>query len=447
MKWNKSTPPVVGRQIRYSKYGSDTYKYYSDNGWYDYVTREEAICNEIETDIVNKSHTHEQLLNISDIAQQPLKEYGTVFDYYSKRPGSTGLFGPEGKISLDEIKETKKSMRKTKATFIDGVWSLDSDFAAQYEITTEKAAMEITQSCIETLIKGYGMEPSNVNWRAAFHKNTDNPHVHFLIWEKEPKRLNYKTGKYEFTDSGKMSKNSRNKAWDEFKYKINSYIKNNSLMYHKLNSLRNSIAMEQKEDTLTWNEIKKIYQGDEDNQLSKKFNQLLEHIPAKGRLQYNSSNFKRARKYMDSFLDEFINTTNIKTVYQEYEALLDNQQQEMIDESLTNKVRTDLAINYKSNRIEHLKSAIANNILKFIKKEIPDSRKGKRSPSIARTSNTMFNERFGLNKKKTIKWNIFDKLMVTFNRTIAEERHNSLSTFYELQSKSIFEQLYKGKGK
>lgn len=36
--------------------------------------------------------------------------------------------------------------------------------------------------------------------------------------------------------------------------------------------------------------------------------------------------------------------------------------------------------------------------------------------------------------------------MFAFNNTISKERHNSLSTFSEMQSKSIFEQLYQGKG-
>ncbi|WHQ37366.1 relaxase MobL [Spiroplasma sp. SV19] len=442
-----STPPVVGRQIRYSKYGSSTYNYYSDSGWDNYVTREEAICKEIETDVVEKSHTHEQLLKLENVVQNSCEEYGTVFDYYSKRPGSTGLFDANGKMMIDGIKNTKKSMRKNKVTYIDGVWSLDSSFASQFEITTERAAMEVTQNCINTLIKGYGMDPSNVNWKAAFHKNTDNPHVHFLLWEKEPKRMNYKTGKYEYTDPGKMNKKNLNKAWDEFKFKVNSYIKNNSLMYHNLNILRDSIVMNKSDDTLTWKEIKKIYDNETNNTLSVKFNKLLEHIPTKGRLQYQSSNFNRARKHMDSFLNEFINSTVIKNSYDEYENILTNQQQEMVEESLTNKVRTDLALNYKDNRINHLKIAIANNILKFIKDEVPDYKKGKKSPSFVRTSESIFNERFNLNKKKSIKWNIFDKLLVTFNKTIAKERHSSLSSFYEMQSKSIFENLMVRKGK
>lgn len=78
-------------------------------------------------------------------------------------------------------------------------------------------------------------------------------------------------------------------------------------------------------------------------------------MPTKGRLQCKSSNFRRARKHMDIFLDEFINTTVIKQPYDEYVKLLENQQ-EMLEEFLTNKVKTDSALNYKDNRVDHLKN-------------------------------------------------------------------------------------------
>lgn len=79
----KKTPPVVGRQIRYSKYESKTHAYYSKFGWGNYVTREEAISIEIENDAVSKSHTHDNLIKLENIMNQSCQECGTVFDYYS----------------------------------------------------------------------------------------------------------------------------------------------------------------------------------------------------------------------------------------------------------------------------------------------------------------------------------------------------------------------------
>lgn len=63
------------------------------------------------------------------------------------------------------------------------------------------------------------MEPNNVNWKAAFHKNTDIPHVHFYFEKHNLKEWIIKqvNGKWEFTDPGRMSK----KLWIRVEMNLN----------------------------------------------------------------------------------------------------------------------------------------------------------------------------------------------------------------------------------
>ncbi len=60
------------------------------------------------------------------------------------------------------------------------------------------------------------MNPGNVTWIASLHENTENLHVHFMFFEKEPKLLSSKAGPLRFTSKGKINRWAIKTAKAEF---------------------------------------------------------------------------------------------------------------------------------------------------------------------------------------------------------------------------------------
>lgn len=105
--------------------------------------------------------------------------------YAHERPGSHGLFGQEEAVDLEVVKQELGSHRGI-------VWrmivSLREDDANRLDMTTRREWEQKMRATIPDVAEKMGIPFSNVKWCAAFHNEPGHPHVHVMIWEKEPKR-------------------------------------------------------------------------------------------------------------------------------------------------------------------------------------------------------------------------------------------------------------------
>lgn len=149
----------------------------------------------------SKANTAKNKAHIDYIATRPgvVKELEPAIDemidpntavghikYAHERPGSHGLFGPQEETNLEDIKHELGSHRGM-------VWrmivSLKEEDACRLDMTSRRQWEQKMRAAIPDVADKMGIPFSNVKWCAAFHNEPGHPHVHVMIWEKEPKRV------------------------------------------------------------------------------------------------------------------------------------------------------------------------------------------------------------------------------------------------------------------
>ncbi len=117
--------------------------------------------------------------------------------YAHERPGSHGLFGPDKEMSLDEI---KKELGNHKGMVWRMIVSLREEDACRLDMTSRRQWEQKMRASIPDVADKMGIPLSNLRWCAAFHNEPGHPHVHVMIWEKEPKRTRGKLSQAERKD-------------------------------------------------------------------------------------------------------------------------------------------------------------------------------------------------------------------------------------------------------
>ena len=105
--------------------------------------------------------------------------------YIDERPGSHGLFSENGPES---IKHIHKILKEHEGIVWRGIISLHGDDADRLGFTNQKKWNEMLNCCIKDMTNQMGLKETNVQWAAAYHHEKGHPHVHFMLWEKEPQK-------------------------------------------------------------------------------------------------------------------------------------------------------------------------------------------------------------------------------------------------------------------
>jgi len=105
--------------------------------------------------------------------------------YMDERPGSHGLFSSDGNVSL---KETMKELSNHSGIAWRFILSLKEEDAVKLGYTTRESWEKALRATISDAAAKMGIPESNMRWVAAFHQKKGHPHVHVILWEKEPKR-------------------------------------------------------------------------------------------------------------------------------------------------------------------------------------------------------------------------------------------------------------------
>ncbi|UFJ41346.1 relaxase MobL [Brevibacillus humidisoli] len=159
-----------------------------------------------------KANTAKNKAHVNYIATRPgaVKEVEPLYEdfidpgtavghikYAQERPGSHGLFGPTEETHLDDI---KKELGKHQGVVWRLIVSLREEDAKRLDMTTRRQWEQKLRAALPDVADKMGIPLSNLRWCAAFHKEPGHPHVHVMLWEKEPKRTRGKLSHAERKD-------------------------------------------------------------------------------------------------------------------------------------------------------------------------------------------------------------------------------------------------------
>jgi len=275
----------------------------------------------------------------NDIKPIDEKDY---INYSNERPGSTGIFSKNGVLNKNELKELKTSLRNNTSTIWDAVLSFKKEYSAKY-CKNKNDAANIIKNTLPLFFINAGFDPNNIIWFAAFHINTDNPHIHLAFFEKDK---NIKKINGTLTNKNYFLKKDALKFYRE---KVAFFCEHT---VNKKYALRES--------------IKKLFL----NQLHKKNNYesikiLFEKLNDDETKQYNRLNYKNKKIIRDFVTHSFSLNPKLKKTYNEYESHLIKEQLKLIKTHKENKTKINKNTkNFVSNRINELNLRIYNMILK-----------------------------------------------------------------------------------
>lgn len=119
--------------------------------------------------------------------EQGLRKAGVdekkILGYMKERPGSTGLFDADGAISEEKAKEIQDFLRTTPQMG----WSCVMSFLPEYSdelASNPYEAQKILKTMVPKQLEAQGLDPKDFYWFGAYHTNTDNRHMHYVIVPK-----------------------------------------------------------------------------------------------------------------------------------------------------------------------------------------------------------------------------------------------------------------------
>lgn len=195
---------IIMKIIRYSNSKQKDWSIYPSGEKLRYILREEAIL---------KHSRKPENQNISNYLQKTRLE----------NPENSGLmyFDFRNKtLNYPTLEEAEKNFSKLDPNqFVwDGVISISKDEANNLNFGTQKDFAELIQRYIPSFLKVEGLDPENVNFYAAVHSNTNNPHLHFIFFENEKSIYDEKTKQLIFKKKGKLKisniKKFENLTWN-----------------------------------------------------------------------------------------------------------------------------------------------------------------------------------------------------------------------------------------
>lgn len=211
-------------------------------------------------------------------------------DYSGSSEKSSGIFNESGLLNKNQIKGLKQNLKDTRSVIWHGVISFEDRFGKKYCNNYEQA-YELIKKELPKFLKNAGLKADNINWFAGLHENTDNRHIHFSFYEREPKRVFtlHKEPQFSF---GKI----KNYAIDKFKLDIELNLTEWS---KRIANIRSQLTNSSKEYI---NE--NLYNFRDD--LLKDIRKIMLRIPSSGRVSYDSENMKALRKEIDSVTSKVI---------------------------------------------------------------------------------------------------------------------------------------------
>lgn len=121
-----------------------------------------------------------------EIARQEMEHDELIhLQYMHERPRSSGLFGENGNL---DINDTKKMLSNHEGLVWRCIVSLREDDAIRLDRIERSKWEDSLKASFAEIQDKLGMPASNFCWTAAYHPEPGHPHCHLLFWEENPVR-------------------------------------------------------------------------------------------------------------------------------------------------------------------------------------------------------------------------------------------------------------------
>ena len=294
-------------------------------GWCKYVSKDGADGESLNKD----------LDSINDLY---LKEFGLFDD--TKNSEEYYIWSKNGDISKNDIIKNLPNDKSGRMWTL--VISFPPDFAMESGLRTKQDYYLLTKAIMPKFVLDNDMDLTNTLWYASYHCDTDNPHLHISIFEKEQKRI----------------KNTLEKTSLKYlKSNIASYLIDNTSFYKEQDYLFLGLDNNIRKSNYTKIEKDLFFSDKFRKSLNKDLLNLYNKLPKKGRLQYNAKNMNYCRKDIDKIIEKILYHDTIKYDFEKYYHHLEEierSQKKMYGNS-NNK--------YIENKMKRLYARIGNDIL------------------------------------------------------------------------------------
>lgn len=231
------------------------------------------------------------------------------------------------------------------------VISFPPDFAMNNGLITKSDFSDLTKHIMPSLVSDMGLKLDNTIWYASLHRNTDNPHLHLIIFEKN------KTASKGFIPKF---------AIHNMKSNIANYLIDNTKFYQLRDNEFSNITGKISLKELTKVKGQKLYSDKFRKELNEMLLSFYNTLPKQGRLQYNSKNLIPHKKDLDNIIHYILLHDSVKYNYANYLKLLEQHQQEL--NSLYGMTRENKDRKYYNDQLNRLYTKIGNEILSNYKK-------------------------------------------------------------------------------
>ena len=223
------------------------------------------------------------------------------------------------------------------------VISFPPDFALESGLKTKQDYYMMTKAIMPRFLLDNDFDLTNTRWYASKHNDTDNPHLHITIFEKETRR----------------KKDTLEKSSIKYlKSNIASYLVDNKSFYQEQDYLFLGLEYKIRKNNFTKVDKELFFSSKYRKSLNKDLLNLYDKLPKRGRLQYNSKNLDYCRKDIDKVIERILYHDTIKYEFEKYYHSLEEiqrEQKKLYGNNANNK--------YIENKMKRLYSKIGNDIL------------------------------------------------------------------------------------
>lgn len=342
------TPPVPlkkwdAKKIDEWKNNRDFYSCRGENTAIKYILDDQKVVD-IDGETMRADATRRLGIDLSN--RLPSKSEAKNIAEYMTRFNTLGAFNLNGVMTQAELDEYRRMAQSTTACIYHGVISLS---AKQSELVSYSDFQRLIKQTFGGFLKSAGFDPKNVAMLAAMHTNTENKHVHFCFFEKEPKHVRC-DGRLGFRERYCVPQ----KLLDEYRMSATAFLDENK---RDLYSFRNVVI----------GSLRSIGFSPSDKQLLTALKKLSAILPERGQLQYNADNIAPFRKDIDDVVKMLLRK-NPRALSAHNEVLKE------IARRGKNLAETGTKNDYAKRLTQEYKSRLGNVVLGYVRQYRKDAR-------------------------------------------------------------------------
>lgn len=208
----------------------------------------------------------------------------TALEYLQK---NTGVFNDKGMIPQEQVDEMKARLKENKGHIWHGFISINEE--QSYKIDTPEKCIELIRRSFPQFLADAKFHKDNVDLMCALHLDRpEHLHIHFVLWEKEP-RFKNKDGTSRYRRLGKIDK----KSLDNMFVRLGLF----------LGERKDNVYKRRDQSLAALKEVlgaRAVMLGDE--QIKKEIISLAKDLPKTGRITYGSKDMEKFRPRIDNIV-------------------------------------------------------------------------------------------------------------------------------------------------